>query len=421
MLALLTTAMAIAYIDRYVLAMLIQPIKSELGFSDSQIGIVTGFAFSAFYALFGLVIARIADRSGVRLVIISSLFAWSVMTALCGAAQNFLHMLIARFGVGAGEAGLTPASHATLARLFPPERRSMALAILSAAGPAGIMIALFTSGFLEQSVGWRWTFAIMAVPGILLAVLMLITRRLLPEAKTPVFDKSHGAAGAIRLLFRNPAFVSVNLLMALLIFLGLGQAQWIPAYFERSFSVTRTELGPMLAVTQGLGMLVGGVLGGLIADWLMTKKAQWRAYFIVAAMSAAPPFLIAVFLVNKVSTAYLLIGVGIFLAALPTGALWATVQDAAPEEHRATGAAFTMMVGFILGLGIGPFLVGVVSDSLHASHGLDSLRYALVTTASVAALAMLAPLAVLAASARSGVSFPAPAKPISMRDGPPTR
>ena len=393
-LALLTMAMAISFADRYVLAMLIEPIKAELGFSDSQIGFITGIAFSAFYAVFGLLIARVSDKYGVRKVIIGSLAVWSVMTALCGAAQNYFHMLIARFGVGAGEAGVSPAAHATLARLFPPSRRSLPLAVFSAGGPAGIMFALLVSGYLEAWAGWRWTFVIMSVPGLILAAVIMRMQGLIPNSGPSVFHKdSHeNISVVLGRLIKTPTFVSVNCLISGLVFFAFGQAQWVPAYFERSFDVSRSELGLTLSLTQGFGMIVGVVIGGLFADWLRSMNRKWRAYFIVSTLFAAAPIAVCVFLAGSVTMASLLIGIATFLVALPTGALWASVQDATTEDHRATGSAFTMMVASLIGLGLGPFLIGVLSDLLYGAYGDASLRYALLYSVSAAAVLMLAPL-----------------------------
>ena len=409
-LGLLTVAMAISYVDRFVLAMLIQPVKAELDLSDTEIGIVTGFAFSAFYAVFGLVMARVSDTRGVHKVIVGSLLVWSAMTALCGVAQNFFHMLIARFGVGAGEAGVAPAGHATLARVFPAGRLSMALAVFSAGGPVGIMLALFVTGVIEAAVGWRWTFVLMGIPGIVLALVMMMIGGIFPARAPAVAGEapSENFLSAVGRLVRMPTFIGVNLLMASVIFLGFGVGQWIPAYFERTFSVTRAELGVSLALTQGVGMLVGSVSGGLMADWLMQRARKWRNYFIVGTLLIAAPLAVSIYFAGSMTTASILVGVTIFFLAAPVGAMWATVQDIAPEQHRATGSAVTMMVGFVIGQGLGPFLVGLSSDLLHDAYGVQSLRYALVICASSAAVLMLIPLFMLGNHTRRNSGEPGP-------------
>lgn len=394
-LALLTTAMAISFADRYVLAMLIEPIKKDLGFSDSKIGFITGFAFSAFYALFGLLIARISDSYGVRRVIIASLVFWSLMTALCGAAQNFTQMLLARFGVGAGEAGVAPAAHATLARMFPPDRRSLPLAVFSAGGPAGIVFALLTSGYLENLAGWRWTFVIMSLPGLILAVVISRYVKLIPDRSltAPVADSSDGNWQALKSLIRTPSFISINCILGVLVFFAFGQAQWIPAYFERSFGAARSDLGLMLALTQGIGMIVGVVAGGFFSDWLMMRNSNLRNYFIAITLILAAPLTVSVFLVSTMKTASIFIGLATLLTALPSGALWASIQDASPERFRATGSAFAMMVASMLGLGLGPFLIGVLSDLLAHEHGIHSLRFALLYSVTGAGVLMIIPIA----------------------------
>ncbi|WP_133162184.1 spinster family MFS transporter [Hyphococcus luteus] len=401
-LALLTTAMAISFADRYVLAMLIEPIKKDLGFSDSKIGFITGFAFSAFYALFGLLIARISDSYGVRRVIIASLVFWSLMTALCGAAQNFIQMLLVRFGVGAGEAGVAPAAHATLARMFPRDRRSLPLAVFSAGGPAGIVFALLTSGYLENLIGWRWTFLIMSLPGLILAAVILRYIKLIPDrglGAQPT-ESSGGNWAAIKSLFRTPSFISINLLLSALVFFAFGQAQWIPAYFERSFGATRADLGLTLALTQGIGMIIGVVAGGLFSDWLMIRNPKLRNYFIAATLVAAAPLAVSVFLVSTMKMASIFIALATLLTALPSGALWASIQDAAPDRFRATGSAFAMMVASMLGLGLGPLLIGVLSDLLAHEHGIHSLRFALLYSVTCTGILMLAPIASIIAAQR---------------------
>lgn len=394
-LALLVAAMTLAYVDRYILAMLIQPIKADLELSDAQIGLITGFAFSAFYTIFGIVVARISDLYGARTVIVGSLVIWSAMTAMCGAAANFFQMLIARFGVGAGEAGIGPSSHATVARLFPPSRRSLALAFISAGAPIGIIIAMLVSGPLEQSIGWRWTFVAVSIPGPLLALVILRQRRVFAPAASVAPARSKGIAVAAREAFsllRARQFRNVCMLMPILCFTSLGQVQWIPAYFERSFAIPRSELGLSLAFTQGLGMLLGVVVGGIVSDLRTMREPVWRGRFIIVTQLLAIPFMLAVFMSASAPIALISLAAGTFIGGLASGAVWALVQDNTPDAHRAVGSAFVTLIGFLVGLGLGPLLVGLLSDYLEASLQMDSLRYALAITQSVAFLFMLWPL-----------------------------
>lgn len=376
---ILTLAMTVSFADRYVLAMLIQPIKADLQLSDTQIGLVTGFAFSAFYAVFGLIVARLSDRGLHRSVILASLAVWSVMTALCGLALNFLHLLLARFGVGAGEAGVAPASHAVLANLFPPERRTTALAVFSAGGPLGILIAFAVSGPLEVAVGWRATFFIMGIPGLVLALLFAFTIPVLPSL--PVRQGSetlNGGPGGVWRLLSNPRFLSLLTTVSLVNLMSFGLPQWLPAFFERSHGISRAQLGPALALTQGLGMLIGMSLGGPIADRMARRHERWRMRFVMFSIVAGLPFAIGMFLTDNMLNALVCAGLSAFLFGAVGGPLWSAVQDIAPPQGRATAAALVMMAASFLGMGCGPLLIGIFSDLLAGNYGDASLAQALI-------------------------------------------
>ena len=307
-LALLTLAIIISYIDRYALAILIQPIKHDLNISDTEIGWLIGFAFSAIYATFGIVVARWADRGHRRTVIVASLLIWSAMTALCGAVQNFWQLLGARIGVGAGEAGTLPASQSLISDLFPFEQRSTALAVLGAGGGMGIMIAFAVGGVLEHRVGWRWTMVWVSLPGLLLSGFIL--------------------AGLALLLF--------------------GQTQWLPAFLERSFQVSRVAMGATLSLTQGVASLVGAILGGVIADRLARHNRVWPLRFAMAAIAAGMVPMIALYLATSVTWVYPLAALMTFLFSMPTGPLFSLLQTVVSPSQRATAAAIAALAAAII-------------------------------------------------------------------------
>lgn len=378
-LVLLTLAMTVSLMDRYVLSMLIQPMKHELGLSDTAIGLLTGLAFSTFFALFALLIARFSDRGRTRTVIIVSLITWSALTALCGLVQNFLQLLLVRFGVGAGEAGIGPASHAVIAELYSPDRRSAALAVFTAASPAGIMLAFALSGPLETAFGWRWTFVLMGIPGIVLAIVFAFTA---PALRRSSADSTGGTQRRrdLHYLLRNSLFVQLTLMIAMIGVLGYGAVQWLPAYFERTFAVARSTLGPVLALSQGLGMLGGSLAGGFVTHRLIQSDARWQIRIIGLSAALALPFAVGIYFSTEFVAAVACVGLSAFLLSLPNGALWAAVQDATPPSARATGAAAAMMVGSFIGLGCGPLVIGLISDALHRSYPNESLRLAMLST-----------------------------------------
>lgn len=398
LLFLLTSAMAISFADRYVLAMLVQPIKAELGVSDTAMGIATGFAFSAFYSVFAVVMARIVDMRGGRGVILLSLLSWSALTALSGAVQNVWQLFLVRFGVGIGEAGVSPASHSILARVFPPERRSLPLALLSAGGPVGIIIAMIACGWLEQRVGWRLTFVVMGIPGLVVAGALFLARHRLPaEFAAPPEESREAERGRVLLtLLRSLVFMSISFGIAGLVFLAFGQGQWMPAFFERSFGMTRSELGLGLALTQGIGMVIGIVVGGFLGDVVARYGPDKRAYFVLASALIAGPLAISVFLVEGSSLALALAGISSIFITLPTGPFLALMQDSLTNSVRATGIATSSLISIVVGLGLGPFVIGLVSDLLGPTYGVESLRQALLISVSVGAALWIIPLSIVA-------------------------
>lgn len=406
LLALLTAAMVISFADRSVLAMLIQPIKAELGLSDAAIGVLTGFAFSAFYAIFGLAMARLSDAGAHRWVIFGSLVSWSIMTALCGVARNFWEMLAARFGVGAGEAGVVPASHAVLATLFPAGLRSTALAILMAGGPLGILIAFAVSAPIEAQIGWRMTFVVLGLPGLILSVVFLFSSSSFVNIgqASPMGVPRPTLIAALRRVVASRAFLHVLLTTVAVNLLTFGQTQWLPAYLERSFALPRTQLGPLLAMTQGIGMLLGMVAGGPLFDWFGARDERWRARLLQICLTAALPFVIAVYSVGDAYLAAYLAGLAAFIFALPAGQLWSAVQDVVSAEQRATGAALVMMASAFLGMGCGPVLIGWLSDLLAPVAGVQSLRYALLLTVTLGGAWMLTHLLLLVRAMRTHVA-----------------
>lgn len=381
-LAMLSLTSIVSYVDRYILAILVQPIKADLRLSDTEIGLLTGFAFSAVYALFGIPIARIADRGQRRNVIVASLAIWSLMTALCGGARSFLHLAAARFGVGAGEAGAMPASQSMLADLFPPAQRATALAILGCGGAIGMVIAFLAGGLLEQQLGWRMTFVAVSLPGFALALLLLLT---VAEPSHVVSTEPHrkSARSVFRALMADPLFRHVPFAQASLALLLFAQAQWLPAYFERSFQLPRIHIGPTLALTHGLAGIVGMLVGGICADRLSRRGTVWTMRVAIAGIVAAAAPMAAMYLSSQASWAFAFSALMSFFLSVPAGPLFALVQTRVAREARATAAAATAMCAAFIGLGGGPLVVGLFSDMFASRTGADSLKWSLLLTVSM--------------------------------------
>lgn len=380
-LLMLTMLMLVSYLDRHVLAIFVQPIKQELGLSDSQIGLLTGLAFSAVYALCGLPLARVADTASRKAVLCGSLVAWSAMTALCGAVQNFWQLFAARMGVGAGEAGGVPASHAMISDMFPPERRASAMAFFTTGGALGILGGFAIGGWLEAAFGWRGAFLLLGLPGLLLAVLIAFTLR----------EPARGASGAASLamqgggsrfahlsLLRNPTVSFLLLGQALANLLTFSQLQWMPAFFERTFGMARHEIGESIAMTRGVGMILGLIVGGLLADRLARRSLALPLTVVIAAQILAVVPNVGLYAVGDVGAALTLTALAGFFSAMALGPEIATRHSLGPPHQRATISSMSLVCSGLIGVGLGPWIVGLLSDGFAPAHGDQSLRMALL-------------------------------------------
>ena len=401
-LAILTLALTLSYIDRYALAILIQPVKRDLRLSDTQIGWLLGFAFAATYAFVGIPVARYADRGYRRRVIGWSIAVWSLMTALCGLVHGFLQLAVARFGVGVGEAGALPASQSMVTELFPPERRNTALALLVSGGGLGLMIAFSLGSLLERTIGWRWTFVAVALPGVLMVFFVRFTLPELPTGSKSASADAPAPRQALKALLANRIFRHLPFAQAANVVLLFGQTQWIPAYVERSFGASRAQIGPMLALMQGGAGLIGTLLGGVIADRLVRRSTEGPIRLAMIATVAGSIPMFAIYFVPTASAVYPLAGLMTLFLSLPSAAIFSTLQNAVPSPTRATAAAIAAMVAAVIGLGGGPLLIGILSDHFLAANGQGSLRIALIVTDALAAPWMLAHLWRVSLALRDG-------------------
>jgi predicted MFS family arabinose efflux permease len=379
-LAILTLIMAMNSVDRYVLAILVEPIKADLKLSDTQIGVLTGFAFSAFHALFSLPIATLSDRGLRYRVIWISMSVWAVMTALCGAAQSFFHLLLGRFLVGGGEAGASPACQSFLAEIFPPHQRNTALGLFFTGGGIGVALAFAIGGWLEQAVGWRLTFLFVALPCALLIAIFLLTVRDPRACRSNALAVTKPAeAEPLSSLWTNKMFVHLCLGVGYTTFLMLGLPQWYPAFLERSHHVARADAGAMLAVSASLGMIAGIVVGGVVADRIRRRDptAPLKLTRLSTAFATVP--LALAFALDQVKLVIFLLGVGAFAISLSVGIISATTQSIVRPTQRASAAAAAIIVMAFVGLGLLPLLVGISSDLLSSRYGPDGLRWAIFT------------------------------------------
>lgn len=376
------------YMDRYMLAVLLPGIKADLDLSDTQIGLITGIAFTLFYATLGVPIARLADKYSRRVIISVALAAWSVMTALCGLAQNFWQLAIARVLVGVGEAGASPPSHSLISDYYPPERRARALSVFTIGAPVGIMVGFVLGGWLAENYSWRIALVTVAVPGLLLAFVTLAKLYEPPRGSAPQGSDGVATSAAeipfltvCSRLARSRAFVHLCIGNGLYASVWLGVVQWMPSYYTRSFDLTITQVGFFLAIVLGLSQLIGMLASGFATDIAAKRNVRW--YALVPALGvgiSTPPFLL-VFLTDN----YLLSMAGAFVAfmlgVMQGPASFAAVQTLAPPAMRAVAAAVILLITNLIGGFIGTPSAGILSDYLQPQYGEESLRYALLIVA----------------------------------------
>lgn len=380
-LVLLTVVYSFNFIDRQLLAILQESIKAELALSDSQLGLLTGFAFAIFYVTAGIPIARWADRGNRRNIVALSLFIWSFMTAVSGLVNNYLQLLLARIGVGIGEAGGSPPSHSIISDIFPPNRRATAIGFYSMGVSIGIMFGFLAGGWLNEFFGWRVAFFVVGVPGIALALLLRLT---LAEPRRGL----HDAAGAdsapvgfgevLRVLATRRTFFHMALGAGLNAFCGYAIANWTASFMIRSYAMPTGELGTWLSLIIGIGGAISVFGGGMLADRLSARDQRWYTWLPSIAGFLAVPFMAAVYLVDGAYAALLCMVVPGLLFQVYLGNTIATAHAIVGPRMRATASAVLFLIINIIGLGGGPWAIGFLSDLLAQSRGGESLRYAML-------------------------------------------
>ena len=366
-----------------MLAILLPDIKNELGLSDSEIGFISGIAFSLFYALMGIPIARLADRYSRRVIVSTAMAVWSAMTAICGLAQSFWQLAIARIMVGVGEAGATPPSHSLISDLYPKDRRAFALAIYALGSPLGIFLGFLLGGWLTQEFGWRVALFSFGVPGLILAFVVFLK---LPEPKRGAAD-SVAADGltiplvaVLKTLFSRPTYIHNCVGSGLYTMVYLGLINWTPSYFERNHEMSIAAIGVWLAFVGGGAQLAGVLAGGWLADRLSARSLSWLMRLCGLAVFVAIPFYAAAVMAPTPELGFALLIVPFISSTLQAGPQHATTQGVSPVAMRATAAATYLLIVNLLG-GVGTQLMGLLSDYLNKDYGDMALGWAIVIVA----------------------------------------
>jgi predicted MFS family arabinose efflux permease len=371
-LGVLILAYTFNFLDRQILGILAGAIKRDLHLSDSQLGLMGGLAFALFYTALGIPIAWLADRWSRTWIMTGALALWSAFTAACGAAGGFWSLFLCRMGVGVGEAGGVAPAYSLIADYFPKAQRGRALAAFSFGIPVGSALGLLFGGLIAHAVNWRAAFVAVGLAGVALAPLV---RLLLREPKRHAAPPSAG--GGLSDLVRKPSFWLISLAAAASSVCGYGVAFWLPSYFERSLGLSLVDRALFLAAITLIGGTLGVWGGGWAADRLAAKSK--RAYVLVPAAAfllALPCFFFAV-QTRSLPLAFVLflIPQGLNLAWL--GPVTAAVQHLVTADRRATASAAFLFINNLIGLGLGTWYFGAVSDALTPRFGAEALRYAI--------------------------------------------
>lgn len=369
------------FLDRQIANILAEPIARELGLSDTQLGLLTGLAFALFYTVLGIPLARWADRPGNDRVglIALALTVWSAMTALCGVAQNFAQLLLARVGVGVGEAGCTPAAHSLITDAVPAEKRSSAMAFYGLGIPIGGLLGLVIGGGLADWLGWRAAFVAVGLPGVLLA---LFVRFALVDPRKLGKVTAHAApalslGAALKLLFASPAFLLVTAASSVVAFLGYGKHVWAVIFFQRTHGLSPGETGLFYGLAVGLAGIAGTYLGGWLAD--RYGRANKRHILTGPALGAlvAAPLLFLAYSAADWRVALALLIVPTLLNSMYYGPTFSAVHGLVAPQARAMASAIVIFAQNLIGLGLGPLFFGILSDAFKAQAGADSVRWVL--------------------------------------------
>jgi MFS family permease len=345
---------------------------------------MTGLAFALFYTFLGLPIARYADRPSTnRVGLISvSLAIWSGMTVLCGMAQNFVQLLLARIGVGVGEAGCTPAAHSLITDAVEPAKRSSAIAFYGLGIPIGSLLGLIVGGIVNDLWGWRIAFMVVGVPGLLLAFMvpMFIKEVRARGADTAATTGASGALSigqALREVFSTRAFVYIAIAASFTAFLGYGKGVWALILFQRSHGLSAGETGLLLGVALGIAGILGTWLGGYFADRFGKTDRRHMLTTPTIGMAVAAPILFLGYAVTEWHVAIALLFVPTVLNAAYYGPTFACVHGLVQPEARAMASAVMLFLQNLIGLGLGPLLFGMASEELKPTLGTESVRYVL--------------------------------------------
>lgn len=402
----LTIAYVFAFVDRQILNLLVRPIRRDLSITDTQMSLLMGFSFALFYSVFGIPLGRLADSRSRRGIIAAGMVLWSILTAACGLARYFWHFLLLRMGVGVGEAALSPSAYSLISDYFPQERRATAISVYSMALYLGSGLAFLLGGLVVGFVStkgswslpvvgavrpWQLIFFVVGIPGVLFALLMYTVKE--PARKgARMVRATDGSATVARVpprdviayLSQNRAtFFCHNVGFALLAFSGYGTSAWIPTFLIRKYGWTASQAGIRYGAIICIFGTIGIVVGGRLADWLARRgyfDANMRVGLVGAFLWLPAGALYPLMPSGNLATAMLV--PTIFLTSLPVGVAAAAIQEMMPNVMRGQASALYLFVINLIGLGLGPTAVAVLTDYVFRND--NAVNYSLLVVGTLA-------------------------------------
>ena len=385
-----------AYMDRFIIGILAKDISLEFNLSDTDFGLISGFAFAVLYSVLGIPIARLADQGNRRHIITAALATWSAMTVLCGMAQNYVQLFLARIGVGVGEAGMLPPTHSLVGDYFPPDGRSIAFAVLTFGNSSGMALGMVGGGYIADEFGWRAAFIAAGLPGVLLAIFLprfiKEPRDIWGYPKQAAAIVGDGFMAWIRRCFRpvlellkavwqllcKPTYFHVVTATTIYFFVVGGSILFIPLHMMRALSMTTTDVGLYFGLTTAAAAAVGAMIGGRLADKLSELDPRWMLRFPAIAMIVVFPLLSLFLFLDDYRVALIFFFFAWAILTMGYNPIFSAVQAVAGSTRRATAVAFLFVSTTLIGNGIGPVATGMISDHLAPQYGDDSLRYSMM-------------------------------------------
>ena len=369
------------FIDRQIVGILAVPIKADLLLTDTQLGLMGGLAFALFYTGLGIPVAMLADRFSRTWIMTVALVIWSGMTALSGLATNFWQLFSARLGVGVGEAGGVAPAYSLISDYFPPNQRARAMSVYSFGIPIGSAIGIVFGGVIASLIDWRWAFFIVGLAGIAIAPIFRLT---IKEPPRGGYDRKREAVKApglmliVRTLMTKPSFWLLSVGASFSSMMGYGVFFWLPSFFVRSYQISLLNA----SLFYGAVLLCGGLVGIWTGGWLgdrfgQDKRAQYARIPAIAFLCTVPFYILAI-LSPTLTLAFFVLLVPTALGLAWLGPVISAIQHLVRPDMRATASAIFLFINNLIGIGLGTYAIGALSDGLAARFGEESLRYSIL-------------------------------------------